>query len=122
MDRMFFTIERFASRVAELAGKRYCFAEHIAPFTAMEGTLGVDEHYHQIPEKIEGSTFGLNDFFVGRDKYLWLEKTVKVPQAKEGFDVVGLFDFGKTGGEQRLCHTVDMFITNAVIPGIIHCS
>lgn len=98
MDRMFFTIERFASRVAELAGKRYYFAEHIAPFTAMEGTLGVDEHYHQIPEKIEGSTFGLNDFFVGRDKYLWLEKTVKVPQAKEGFDVVGLFDFGKTGG------------------------
>lgn len=35
---------------------------------------------------------------MGRDRYLWLEKTVKLPEAREGSEVTGLFDFGKTGG------------------------
>lgn len=35
---------------------------------------------------------------MGRDRYLWLERTVKLPEAKEGCETVGLFDFGETGG------------------------
>lgn len=97
---MFFTIEKFVKRVNELSEKRY--REHIciAPFTAMEGTIPTDAHYHGIPEKIEGTSFGIHDFFIGKDKYLWLEKMVEIPECCEGCEVVARFDFGKTGGGQ----------------------
>lgn len=95
---MFYYIDKFKRRVEELGAKRYLHGAVIAPFTSMEGTLPEHEHYHELPEKIEGPEFGLNDFFVGRDKYLWLEKKVQIPEAKEGFDTIALFDFGKTGG------------------------
>lgn len=94
---MFFALEKFYNRIGELGGKRYFAHQSIAPFVSMEGTLPEDEHYHEFPEKIEGSVFGMNDFFVGRDKYLWLEKEITVPEAKEGCEVLGLFDFGRTG-------------------------
>ena len=95
---MLFAIEKFKNRVAELGKRRYAPVQCVAPFTAMEGTLPKDEWYHEIPETIEGKQFGLFDHFVGYDSYLWLEKDVQVPAHREGFEVVGLFDFGKTGG------------------------
>lgn len=94
---MFYTIEKFQRRVEELGERRYFKKQCIAPFVSMEGTLPRDEHYHVLPEKIEGPEFGLNDFFTGRDRYLWLEKTLTLPAPEEGCQVVGLFDFGKTG-------------------------
>lgn len=95
---MFFTLDKFQNRVQELGQRRYLKHSCIAPFTAMEGTLLEDEAYHEFPEKIQGDSFGMNDFFVGRDKYLWLDKEVVMPPAKEGYDLVGLFNFGKTYG------------------------
>ena len=95
---MFFTLEKFQKRVEELKEKRYFGHQCIAPFVSMEGELPEDESYRQIPEKIEGEPFGLNDIFAGRDRYLWLEKDVEIPEAKEGCSVLGLFDFGETGG------------------------
>ena len=95
---MFFTIDKFQRRVEELGERRYFGNQCIAPFTSMEGSLPTDESYHEVPEKIEGEPFGINDSFIGRDRYLWLEKEVEFPEAKEGCEVVGLFDFGETGG------------------------
>lgn len=94
---MFFTIEKFQRRVEELEGRRYSGRQCIAPFVSMEGTLGEDAWYHEPPEQIEGPPFGLNDFFTGRDRYLWLEKSLTLPPQREGYQVVGLFDFGETG-------------------------
>ena len=71
---MFFTEEKLQSRVEELKIKRYFAHESIAPFVAMEGQLSEDESNICMPEKIEGSSFGLNDVFEGRDRYLWIEK------------------------------------------------
>lgn len=95
---MFLTIDKFQRRVEELEERRYIERHCIAPFVSMEGTLGKDESYHGLPEKIEGGSFDNHDFFAGRDRYLWLEKEVRLPEAKEGCQVVGLFDFGETGG------------------------
>lgn len=95
---MFLTIDKFKRRVEELGERRYFGHQCLAPFTSMEGTLPEDESYHELPEKIEGPDFGINDSFVGRDRYLWLEKTVKIPEAQEGCEVAGLFNFGETGG------------------------
>ena len=95
---MFLTLDKFRQRVRELGEKRYFGHSCIAPFVSMEGNLPPDESYKELPEKVEGPEFGLHDFFVGRDRYLWLERTVKLPEAKEGCETVGLFDFGETGG------------------------
>lgn len=95
---MFFTIEKFQKRVQELGKRRYFGNQCIAPFFSMEGTLPEDESYHEIPEKVEGNLFGIHDFFIGRDRYLWLEKEVQIPDERKGCEVVGLFDFGETGG------------------------
>lgn len=94
---MFFTIEKFKRRVKELEQRRYFGMQSITPFVSMKGTLPENESYHELPAKIEGPDFGLHDFFSGRDSYLWLEKTVKLPKSREGCRVVGLFDFGETG-------------------------
>ena len=95
---MFLTLDKFKRRVEELGERRYFGHQCLAPFTSMEGSLPEDESYHELPEKIEGPDFGINDSFIGRDRYLWLEKTVKIPEAKEGCEVAGLFNFGETGG------------------------
>lgn len=94
---MFFTVEKFERRVEELEGRRYFGRQCIAPFVSMAGDLPEDEVYRGLPEKIEGPPFGMDDFFTGRDRYLWLEKTVRLPEAREGCRPVGLFDFGETG-------------------------
>lgn len=94
---MFFTIEKFRRRTEELKQRRYFGHQTIAPFTAMPGELPEDAVYHEIPGQIVGDEFHLNDFFTGRDRYLWLEKEVTLLPEKEGCKVVGLFDFGKTG-------------------------
>ena len=96
--QMFFTIEKFQKRVEELERRRYFGLQSIESFTAMPGELPADGHYCGAPEKVVGEPFGRNDFFAGRDRYLWVEKTVDIPCAKEGCRPVGLFDFGETGG------------------------
>lgn len=94
---MFFTLEKLRKRVAELKERRYCGHFCIAPFVSMEGSLTRDQWYTEIPQKIQGAPFGIHDVFAGSDRYLWLEKTIKVPESAEGFEVVGLFDFGEMG-------------------------
>ena len=95
---MFFTLEKMLRRVQELGERRYLNTESIAPMEAMEGTNGYDEVYTGIPETFDGKPFALGDRFCGKDKFLWLRKTVTIPQSVEGCEVTGLFDFGKTGG------------------------
>lgn len=95
---MFLTLDKFRSRTKELEQNRYFGQQCMAPFVSMEGSLPEDESYHELPEKIEGRPFGKDDFFVGRDRYLWLEKEVQLPENPDGCEVVGLFDFGETGG------------------------
>ena len=95
---MFFTLDKFDRRVEELEKRRYFGHQCLAPFRAMPGDLPSDQSYHEVPQKIEGEPFALNDHFVGRDRYLWIEKEVVFPKAEEGCQVVGLFNFGETGG------------------------
>lgn len=94
---MFFKKTKFHRRVTELGQKRYFGHQCIAPFVSMEGVLSEDESNVSIPDKIEGGTFELNDMFIGRDRYLWLEKEISFPKHMEGCEIVGLFNFGETG-------------------------
>ena len=80
---MFLTLDKFQKRVEELGRRRYFGNVSIAPFTSMEGGLSENEIYRTLPDRIEGSSFGLDDFFAGRDRYLWLEKEAVIPKEKE---------------------------------------
>ena len=94
---MFFTRQKLVRRVDELGWRRYFGHTCIAPFISMEGKRSEDEHYKKLPEKIEGGEFHVNDMFIGRNRYLWLEKEVEMLPKKEGCQVVGCFNFGNTG-------------------------
>ncbi len=96
---MFTTLSKFQKRVEELNCFRFCEMQSVAQFTALEDNESEDAVHTKIPEELYSSQnkFELNDTFVGRDRYLWLYKDVALPPCRDGFDVVGLFDFGKTG-------------------------
>ena len=97
-NEMFLTLDKLNRRMRELENFRFVNMQTIAPMTAMEGGLGVDDVYHGMPEKIEGGQINIGDEFVGRDRYLWAQKTVTLPEHADGCEVYGLFNFGKTGG------------------------
>lgn len=95
---MFFSLQKFQQRVKELGERRYTGWMDLFPFTSMEGITRDDAPFCKEPPVISGTLAQKGDLFEGRDRYLWLEKTVTLPQVKKGCDLVGFFDFGKTGG------------------------
>lgn len=66
-------------------------------FCALEGNQNKDDVYNQCLKDVKGTSVKCGDAFIGRDRYLWLEKKVKIPALAPGYVPVGLFDFGKTG-------------------------
>lgn len=95
---MFFAEEKFANRAAEMAVRRYVDMKTIAPMTAMPDDRDTDYVHHGLPEAIEGADFNLGDHFIGRDRYLWITKNITLPKHRDGYEVVGCFNFGETGG------------------------
>lgn len=95
---MIFSLEKFEKRMAELEPRRYCGLEPITPMESMEATGCEDAPYTELPNEFTGTDMQLGDFFVGRDRYLWLRKKLVLPKANAGYKVTGLFDFGVTGG------------------------
>ena len=94
---MFFELQKFAKRAEELAPYRWADMRSLEWFYVMEGQLGADEVYTECPETFSEDKICVGAEFVGRDRYVWLRKRVQVPEAKEGFTPAALFDFGKTG-------------------------
>lgn len=130
MRDMFFTLEKLQRRTEELKTRRYFGHRSIAPFTAMDGQLSVDDVYRECPEIIEGEQIAVGDFFVGRDRYMWFDKETELLPERSGCRIVGLFDFGKTqdgflGGFESLLYVngepyqgVDTFHNEVVFSGM----
>lgn len=95
---MYFTIEKLEARTRQLEAMRCIDMVPITPMISMAGMLPVDEVYSRMPAKVDGPPLNLGDDFTGRDRYLWVRKTVMLPAHREGHEIIGLFDFGKTGG------------------------
>lgn len=94
---MFFTDRKLEARLYELASYRY---RDIIPFESLfakEDTTGVSNP--EIPTSDAcWDLMAVGERWSGRDRYLWLRKTMSVPKAWEGKKIVGIFDFGSTGG------------------------
>ena len=94
---MFFTDRKLEARLYELASYRY---RDIIPFESLfakEDTAGVSNP--EIPTSDAcWDLMAVGERSSGRDRYLWLRKTMSVPKVWEGKKIVGIFDFGSTGG------------------------
>lgn len=95
---MFLTKEKLWCRVRELESRRYTVIQSLFPFFSREDLGGPERIRLSFPGKISGDMKERMDFFTGLDKYLWLQKSVQLPEGRQGKKLVGLFDFGKTGG------------------------
>ncbi len=95
---MFFEQEKFMRRAQELRNRRWGEMSPIDWFYVKEGGQDPNTVYTECPAPFTGDTIRLGDEFAGRDRYIWMEREVRVPEAKEGFSVMGYFDFGRTGG------------------------
>ncbi|MDQ0200265.1 alpha-mannosidase [Neobacillus ginsengisoli] len=93
---MFWTEEKLAARIKELDRYRYREVVSISSFQSMEDEEGAVGS--RPPSEGTWQTFQVGDRWQGRDRYLWLRVKVEIPSEWQGRTVLGLFDFGKTGG------------------------
>ncbi|GEK57746.1 alpha-mannosidase [Marinococcus halophilus] len=93
---MFWTEEKLGQRISELQKYRYTNKQPIEHFQTVEEQTG--EEIIQAMPKQETTKMNIGDRWEGRDRYLWLKTEVELPAQWQGEKVVGVFDFGKTGG------------------------
>lgn len=94
---MFLTENKLRSRVDELKNHRYRNSFSLESFRCLEDTQGVSNPVIPLLSE-EWSAISVGDIWKGRDRYLWLQKKVTIPQSFAGEQIVGIFDFGNTGG------------------------
>ncbi|PTM57867.1 alpha-mannosidase [Desmospora activa] len=93
---MFFTERKLRARIDELSPYRY---RDGIPISSFKSRMDVDGKVGAFPpEDGEWSTLQRGERWQGRDLYLWIQADVSVPVEWKEKTVVGLFDFGKTGG------------------------
>ncbi|MCS7463670.1 alpha-mannosidase [Paenibacillus doosanensis] len=97
---MWFTYEKTAARVKELAEFRYRDRQPVSVFESLEDPEGAVGARPALPLSAhpDASVMRLGDRWAGQDRYLWLAAEVRVPFEWEGRMIVGRFDFGRTGG------------------------
>lgn len=91
---MFYTIEKLEARIKELSTYRYMEKNHLSGWKAKENRNEQEKYPPNLSADWEDFTLG--DIWEGRDFYLWIQTTFKVPQSNG--KVILLLDFGRTGG------------------------
>lgn len=94
---MFFKEQKLDRRISELEPYRYREVQHLQTFAVQEDTANVVNP--QVPTDFTGwDTMQVGDDWKGRDRYLWLHREIALPKEWADKRIVGIFDFGKTGG------------------------
>lgn len=95
--------KKLRKRIEEILDYRYRDIHPLEEFLMKEDNSGISNP--TLPQWVEtDGTIRTGDRWKGRDKYLWMEKTVKLPdewrtsEEDAGPAPVGVFDFGLTGG------------------------
>ncbi len=93
---MLLTVEKLRCRLNELFFMRYRNRTVLSSFFWKEDLSGeVNPAVPTVQEMAAGNTIALGESWVGRDRYLWLQVTVELPESWE--NPIGVFDFGLTG-------------------------
>ncbi|MFT4414800.1 alpha-mannosidase [Fredinandcohnia humi] len=112
---MFLTERKLETRIQELAVYRYRDAIQLHQFQAMEDEGEVGTYP---PETMDGYTLKQGDQWRGRDRYLWLHTMIEIPAEWKGKKVVGLFDFGRTGGGNNSGFESLLFVNHKPYQGV----
>ena len=96
---MLFAQNKALNRAQELYARRFLDMTDLTPLDAMDACP--DGVHARAPERVEGYTLQPGDHIVGRDRYVWIRKTVEVPETREGCRVTAMFDLG--GGHCAAC-------------------
>lgn len=115
MKDMFYTIDKLRNRIHELDNFRYRDVIELEYFNTK---LNEDKDIAPtIPQDFDG-TIKLGETWKGRDLYLWMQKTVKVPASWQGKSVVGIFDFGETGAGNNSGFESLFYLNNKPYQGV----
>lgn len=94
---MFLTDQKLERRIQEIKAYRYRDVIPLSEFQVLEA--GRELVNPSVPEPDETwGTAKIGDRWSGRDRYLWLIRTIQIPEAWIGRRAVGVFDLGTTGG------------------------
>jgi alpha-mannosidase len=94
---MFLTEEKVKARVTELSKFRYRDTIKLPEWRFVVDVAGEVGTYP--PERDNhSSTIKIGERWQGRDLYAWLSSIVTIPSVWTDKKIVGLFDFGRTGG------------------------
>lgn len=94
---MFLTDRKLEARLYEIQSYRHRDRINLERLFCQEDTQGVSNP--EVPTSFEGwGEMQVGDTWKGRDLYLWLHKDVTIPAEWAGRQVLGLFDYGSTGG------------------------
>lgn len=115
---MHMKIPKLKKRTRQLEAFRYTDMTPITPMESMQGELDEDSVYTCLPAHIQGTALNIGDEFSGRDRYLWTGTKLRLPPAKEGCQVAGLFDFGRTGGGHNSGFEALLYINGAPYQGV----
>jgi alpha-mannosidase len=85
--------------------------------------LAVEDHEKKVAPDVpflEAFTekLAVGDHWKGRDRYLWLGKEINLPKEWKGKQLVGLFDFGKTGGGGNSGFESQCYVNNKLYQAI----
>lgn len=105
---MFLTDRKLEKRIEELEPYRYRDIIMLESFSAAAEEQGVvNPRLPKYPKGTRGEasdtgerwdTLNTGDAWKGRDRFLWLHKDISIPAKWKEKRVVGIFDFGNTGG------------------------
>ncbi len=93
---MFLTDRKLERRISEIEKYRYRDIIEFHSFDAVEDNQGVVNP--QIPNFHGCEMIETGETWKGRDRFLWLHKNIQIPSEWKGRKIVGIFDFGNTGG------------------------
>lgn len=114
---MFFTDSKLQQRIQELEKYRYRDIMPLSEFQMTDADPKVinptvptpDENWEQVKT---------GDHWCGRDRYLWLIRTVQVPEEWRGRRVVGVFNFGNMGIEKNSSFEAMCYLDGKIYQGV----
>ena len=115
MKDMFLTKNELQARTNEIDTYRYREGFSLEVFDIKEDISGEvnPDLVYEFDEEMK-----VGDYWVGRDKYLWLHKKVKIPANWVGKKVLGIFDYGNTGAGNNSGFESLLFVNGEAFQGV----
>ena len=114
---MFWIVDKLQERIKELATYRYRNLMALNEWRMQADEEKANGVQHP-PELTGDQTMFKGDRWKGYDRYVWLQKKVRIPEEWKGEPVLGLFDFGLTGGGNNSAFESLLYLDGSPYQGV----